>query len=125
MFASESGDQKSVESNSNSSTSTTIAAIPCKGCGKKANFLIVLDDDELECACGEPWEVPLDWYYCSKRCYSKNSYWMLQGSSLLVQDECNGCGCPQFFAVGVTMVPITREMIEDYAKEKSSSEEED
>ena len=76
----------------------------CPACHKSVNSLFeikMIDDGKFSCKCGEEWTFPDDMIYCSKKCYGTNCYWMLEGNTLIVEDECHGCGNPIVFDVQI------------------------
>ena len=73
-----------------------------------AAFQIMFRDEPCHCNCGKEWIMPDDMFYCSKKCYKDNSIWELynRDTEMSVEDECNGCGQPMFFDVGVRLRPL-------------------
>jgi hypothetical protein len=78
-------------------------AYTCKECKKSVTtkFEIIPLENDFECECGEPYEVPT-LTYCTKKCMKENCYWIMYGNdTLIIEDECNGCGGKIVFEVNV------------------------
>ncbi len=88
-------------------------ACNCSGCQStitRGGIRIIFDPNRniVGCGgCGQPWQCE-DAIYCSKKCAEKHSYWLFMWSdkSVMVEDECNGCGSPIMFDADIAVQPI-------------------